>query len=63
MADKEKRMSKSRYSKTKAAGMLTGMTRHKNGLKSRQAGAVFGLSVDNRQMRRLKGIAHESRVD
>ena len=48
-------MSKSRYSKTKSAGALSGMTRYRKEFKSR-AGTCAGLEqVENRQMRRLKG--------
>ena len=46
-------MSKSRYSKTKAAGLLVGMTRYKKQVKSSMAGAGIALA-DNRQMRRAR---------
>lgn len=45
-------MGKSRYSKTKAAGLLCGMERCKN-YKFVQAGAAPAANVQNRQMRRL----------
>lgn len=44
-------MSKSKYSKTKAAGLLCGMSRYKN-YKFTQASADLAR-VENRQMRRL----------
>ena len=53
-------MSKSRYSKTKAAGVLCGMSRCKDyGFK--QAGVVIGAeNTVNRQMRRLcKKVQYE----
>ncbi len=46
-------MSKSKYSKTKAAGLLCGMSRCKN-YKFRQAGTAPAASVQNRQMRRAQ---------
>ena len=45
-------MGKSRYSKTKAAGLMCGMSRHKQEFKSKMAGPV--IVPDNRQIRRLK---------
>lgn len=45
-------MSKSRYSKTKAAGLMSGMSRHKQEFKSKQAGVH--IIPDNRQIRRLR---------
>ena len=49
-------MSKSRYSKTKAAGAMVGMSRHKKEFKSQQAGA--SIIPDNRQTRRLRAREH-----
>lgn len=45
-------MSKSKYSKTKAAGLLCGMSRYKN-YKFAQAGAGM-VHAENRQMKRLR---------
>ena len=45
-------MSKSRYSKTKAAGLMSGMSRHKQEFKSRMAGPV--VIPENRQIRRMR---------
>lgn len=45
-------MSKSKYSKTKAAGLMCGMSRYKN-YKFAQAGAGT-VQFENRQMRRLR---------
>lgn len=45
-------MSKSKYSKTKTAGLLCGMSRCKN-YKFAQAGAGM-VQVENRQIRRLR---------
>lgn len=45
-------MSKSRYSKTKASGLLCGMSRCKD-YKFSQAGSAPVANVHNRQMRRL----------
>lgn len=46
-------MSKSKYSKTKAAGLLCGMSRCKS-YKFRQAGAAPVANTQNRQMRRAQ---------
>lgn len=46
-------MSKSKYSKTKAAGMLCGMSRCGN-YKFRQAKAETPVFAQNRQMRRAQ---------
>ena len=45
-------VSKSRYSKTKAAGLMCGMSRHKQEFKSRMAGPV--VIPENRQIRRMR---------
>ena len=45
-------MSKSRYSKTKAACLMCGMSRHKQEFKSRMAGPV--VIPENRQIRRMR---------
>lgn len=47
-------MSKSRYSKTKAAGLMCGMERCRD-YKFKQAGSAPVANVQNRQMRRLIG--------
>lgn len=47
-------MSKSRYSKTKASGLLCGMSRCKD-YKFSQAGSAPIANVQNRQMRRMRG--------
>lgn len=46
-------MSKSKYSKIKAAGLLCGMSRCRD-YKFRQAGAHRELQTDNRQIRRMR---------
>ena len=51
-------MGKSRYSKTKGAGALVGITRYKKSFKFKEAGQNGDvLAVENRTMRRLKGKA------
>lgn len=46
-------MSKSKYSKVKAAGLLCGMSRCRD-YKFRQAGTYRELQTDNRQIRRMR---------
>lgn len=46
-------MSKSRHSKTKEAGLLCGVARHKD-YKFSMAGATLPAQVENRRMRRLR---------
>lgn len=46
-------MSKSKYSKTKAAGLLCGMVRHGD-YKSREKSSGPAVNVRNRQMRRMQ---------
>ena len=47
-------MGKSRYSKTKGAGMLCGMSRYKKQFKSREArSGVILNEANNRQTRRM----------
>lgn len=45
-------MGKSRYSKTKAAGLLCGMSRYKQKFEMKQTGGL--VAAENRQMRRAK---------
>lgn len=51
-------MGKSRYSKTKSAGAMCGMSRYKQEFKSKQAGSV--VVPNNRQIRRLRAKEHNN---